>query len=346
MDILVVYQFCTFGGVERVVLNRAQSFRKHGLDVNIHIGYLRDRGALASFNAYLQANNLRGRVNPFIFPKDLAHDWGKYEYVFIVDTPDVFAASTAAKNVHVECHTPYIQSRQYLRELPAHIKSIIVPSRAFKDIIESEFDTLPEVRVFPNPVADEYLNLKAPAKETIFTRRPVTYFARVEDLKNFIEAARIFETIADQDDLMYWVVGENADEKQVIQSLERKGLLAKSFLRSHVDFNRVTDLVRMVKGHRGVFLSPSKGESFGLSAAEFISGGVPVLLSDISPHVELVGGDERFIYPLGDVTTAREKLLWLFANWDEASQIMTSTGKKFDGENFIRSWREFVERYP
>lgn len=344
MDVLIIYQFCTFGGVERVILNRAHAFRKYGLDVTVSIGYLYDRGALSSFCSYIQAHNLQKKVIPFILPKGLDHEWDQYDIVFIVDTPQVFDASASAKNVHVECHTPYIRSRQYLRVLSPHIKSIITPSHTFKVLLESEFENLPEIHVFPNPIPDVYFNSAVPER-SIFTHRPITYFARVEDLKNFNEAVRIFETLTDQAELMYWVIGENAGEKQIIQSLERKGLLHSSLLRDRVGFDQVPELIRLVKKHLGIFLSPSKGESFGLSAAEFISGGVPVLLSDIPSHVELVNADERFIYPLGDIFLANKKLLWLCENWEEASQIMTVIGKKFESIHFIKAWNSFIKKY-
>ncbi len=344
MDILLIYQFCTFGGVERVILNRAQAYRKYGVDVKISIGYLADRGALQSFSTYIQRHNLQAQVMPFLFPQDLAHDWAKYDYVFIIDTPQVFEASASAKNVHVECHSLYTQSRQYLHNLPKHIKSVIVPSNSLKQLLQTEHEGLPEIYILPNPVSDEYFDIQ-PLEKNIFTRRPITYFARVEDLKNFIEAARIFETLTEHDDLMYWVIGEYASDKQTIQSLERKRLLHKSFLRDRIAFEQVPYLISLIKQQRGILLSPSKGESFGLSAAEFLSAGVPVLLSNIPAHAELVEADERFLYPLGDISQAREKILWLCANWEEASLSLLQLGKKFESVNFINSWKSFTQTF-
>jgi glycosyltransferase involved in cell wall biosynthesis len=99
----------------------------------------------------------------------------------------------------------------------------------------------------------------------------------------------------------------------------------------------------MIKNHRGLFLSSSRGESFGLSAAEFISAGVPVLLSDITPHRELVNDDEQFLYPLGDIQAAREKILRLLDGWEEASKSMEAYGQKFRGEAFLAGWQRFLD---
>ncbi len=341
MDVLVIYQFCTFGGVERVILNRAKAFRKQRLDVKISIGYLRDRGALQSFKDYIDVNNLNGVVSPFILPADLSHKWDKYDYVFIIDTPEVFEATASAQNVYVECHTPYKQSRQYLGNMPGHVKGILVPAKSFKTLIQNEFSNLPEVFVMPNPVSDEFYNIR-PLETEIFTKRPLTYFARVEDLKNFIEAARIFELTSSMDDVMYWIIGEGGDEKKLIHSLERKGLLERSILRDRVDFDKVPTLVNLVKRHRGIFISPSKGESFGLSAAEFMSGGVPVLLSDIPAHKELVENDDRFLYKLGNISSAAIKMETLLNDWDNMSERAGTLARKFREDNFLRTWQFFI----
>ena len=339
MDILLVYVFCTFGGVERVILNRAWAFRKFGLDVHISVGYLQDRGALSSFRVYLRTHDLERRVFPFILPKNLKIDWQKYTAVFIVDTPQVLAASADAKKVYVECHTPYKNARQYLFDLPSHVKKVIVPSHSFGALIQQEFEHLPPIHVLPNFLTGDFFNPAMPDMPTVFPLRPLVYFARVEDLKNFIEAARLFESLVERSDLMYWIIGENATADHILQSLERKRLLARSFLRPHVAFEQVPYLVRLIKAHRGIFFSPSKGESFGMSAAECMGGGVPVLLSDIPPHRELVENDSRFLYPLGDLMTACQRLSWLLDHWDEASERVYSFSKKFTASRFIEAWQ-------
>jgi hypothetical protein len=122
-------------------------------------------------------------------------------------------------------------------------------------------------------------------------------------------------------------------------------LLDRTFLRERIEFDSVPSLIRMVREHRGVFVSPSKGESFGLSAAEFICGCVPVLLSSIAEHKDLVNHDERFLYPLGDVNTAALKLNDLLDRWDEASAAMQACSSKFRSDSFIACWQQFLLKY-
>lgn len=342
MDVLIIYQFCTFGGVERAVLNRAKAFRKYHQNVNISVGYLQDYGALQSFQAYIHANKLDDCLSAFLIAEDSLSTLDKYDFVLNIDTPQIFERTLHARNVFVECHTPYVQNRQYLKTLPQNVRGIIVPSDAFKSLLVREFQHLPPIFVLPNPVSEEFFEIQSSKGTEFFHRHPITYFARLDDLKNFSEAARIFGLFADTEDVMFIVIGRGADEKILIHSLERKELIEKTLLRDRIDFDKVPSLVNLVKRHRGIFLSPSKGESFGLSAAEFISGGVPVLLSDIPAHKELVDNDERFLYHLGNIASAETKMLNLLQDWENMSELVRIYSNKFRGDTFLKAWQNFM----
>jgi glycosyltransferase involved in cell wall biosynthesis len=342
MNVLLIYQFCTFGGVERMVLNRTMTFRKHDLDVRLSVGFLQDyRGALHSFQDYIRSQGLEQWLSAFIISEESFPGLNHYDLVLNIDTPQVFDRTSKAGNLFVECHTPYVENRQYLKNLPENVRGLLVPSESFKSLLLGEFDPLPPIYVLPNPVTDEFFNLTRGRENGIFSRRPLAYLARLDDLKNIDEAMMIFETLAGDDRMMFALVGRGAEEGRLLGELENKHLLGKTFLRDQLGFGDVPAFIRMVRDHRGIFLSPSKGESFGLSAAEFISGGVPVLLSDIPPHRELVNHDLRFLYPLGDIGLAREKIFHLVEEWDKASQSMLDFREKFRGIHFIKAWSQF-----
>jgi glycosyltransferase involved in cell wall biosynthesis len=343
MDILFIYQFCTFGGVERAILNRVKIFRHYGLDIKVSVGYLQEEEALGSFQNYIHTHNLEDSLNAFILPQSTSFDWGKYDLVSIIDTPQVFNRITGAENVFSECHTAYIQNRQYLKNLPENIRGILVPSESFRDLLRQEFPGLPPMFVIPNPVSDEFYEAIPEEGTGVFPRRPLTYFARLDDLKNFAEAAAIFESLADEEEVMYFIVGYGGDDKKLVDLLSEKNLLGRSFLRGRIGFSEAPYLTGLVKSRRGIFISPSKGESFGLSAAEFICAGVPVLLSNIPAHRELVEGDARFLYDLGNVSIAKEKLLALWKDWDSMSRIISSFGTKFKGDAFYTAWIGFLK---
>jgi glycosyltransferase involved in cell wall biosynthesis len=345
MNILIIYQFCTFGGVERAILNRAKTFNKYRQNVNIAVGYLRDDGALESFQTYIHINKLDDCLSAFLVQKNTIPDLAHYDFVFNIDTPRFFKHTLHADNLFIECHTSAFKYRQYLRTLPENVRGILVPSNAFKSVLLEEFQHLPPVFVLPNPITEDFFDIPSLADDRIFPTRPLAYLARVDDeLKNFSETASIFELFANDESIMFAVVGRGVEDAHLLSSLENKKIIGKSFLRDQIAFDAAPDYVKMIKNHRGMFISSSKVESFGLSAAEFISAGVPVLLSDIPPHRELVNGDENFLYPVGDINSAKNKVIRTLNQWDEASKAMKSYRQKFHGESFITAWQEFLDK--
>lgn len=342
MDVLIIYQFCSFGGVERAVLNRAKTFKKYGEAVHLSIGYLHDYGALASFQTYIRSHQLDDRLSAFLITEENWPDLDDYDIVLNIDTPQVFERTLSARNMFVECHTPYLENRQYLKSLPQNIWGLIVPSEAFKALIVSEFPNLPPIFVLPNPVSEEFFDIPFVPGAAIYPKNPLAYLARLDELKNFAETQRIFNLFVDDERIMFAVVGTGAEEIPLVNELIEKKILDKTFFRNQIGFDSVPAFAQMVKNHHGIFISSSKGESFGLSAAEFISAGVPVLLSDIDPHKELVEGDEKFTYPLGNISAAREKILNILDQWEAASQTMETYAQKFKGTSFIKAWQTIV----
>lgn len=344
MKILFVYQVCSFGGVERVILNRAKTFRKYQERIKISVGYLQDFGALQSFQRYIHTHDLDDYLSAFLLQGNTVPDLDQYDFVFNIDTPQLFERELHTNGLFVECHTSIVENRRYLKALPPSVRGILVPSHAFKAILVSEIQNLPPVFVLPNPVAEDFFSIPFSGADRIYPAVPLAYLARVDDeLKNFSETARIFELFANEAKVMFAVVGRGAENAELLHDLEAKGMIGKTFLRSQIDFDAVPAFVKMIKKHRGMLVSSSKAESFGLSAAEFISAGVPVLLSDIGSHRELVNHDESFLYTLGDIYTAKEKIIQILHRWNEFSTTMEVYGQKFSGDSFMTAWQEFLE---
>ena len=296
---------------------------------------------MAQCNPSSNINHLNNNLVPFLVPEDFSINMAKYDLILIIDTPQIFQKISRCANVYIECHTPYIENRQYLIDIPNNIRGIIIPSKAFQSILQKEFPHLSPYFIFPNFVPEEFF--QSSEDEEIFKQRPLTYLARLDDLKNFDEATNIFESVIERKDIMNIVIGKGATENSVISTFGKKNLLEKTILRDRISFGEVPQLINIVQQHSGVFISPSKGESFGLSAAEFICGGVPVLLSDIQAHRELVNNDDRFIYPLGEINLAKNKLTKILNNWDSASESVVAYGRKYTRELFIKKWLNFMD---
>jgi glycosyltransferase involved in cell wall biosynthesis len=343
MEVLVVYQFCTFGGVERMLLNRAIAFKNAEIDVKLSIGYLHDSGALQDFQGFVAAQDLSSGVDPFIIesPADsrLRREYG---LILVIDTPDALPYLSGRRNLYVECHTPYRQNRKYLDRIPKSVRGVIVPSDSFGHLIQGEFPRLPPLHTLSNPIPGDFFDCPAPGAR-IFAKRPIAYLGRLDELKNAREAFQVFRQLAQVAEVMFFIVGQGAAEPDTLKTLSAAGILGKAFIRNNLPFESVPSLVGMVKASRGAYFSPSKGESFGLSVAEFMAGGVPVVVSDIPAHRELVDGDERFLYKLGDIDAAARGVSSLLEHWDAMSKLASRYAEKFRQDRFVQQWQSLFD---
>jgi glycosyltransferase involved in cell wall biosynthesis len=346
MKLFMIYRFCTFGGVERVILNRLESYRKYRIDIKIDLLYLHDHGGLKSLQRYLDSFNLNRYIDIHVssdrFPDSLNID--DYDMVLNIDTPSVLEDLKGCKNLFVECHTPYKENRSYLKKLPDHVKAVVVPSESFRNIIIKEVPAQKDIILLPNPVSEIFFEPVLPERRLSFNKRPVVYMARLDDLKNIREALKIFRELRSREDVMFIIIGRGATEKDFIKRVEEAGILAKTVIRSKIHFDRVPGFLAILKNRRGIFLSPSKGESFGLAVAESMAANVPVMVSDIPPHRELLFSDTDFLYPSGDVRKAVEKIDNILDNWDKYSTTLKDYTYPLMHKSFIDAWEKLAAR--
>jgi glycosyltransferase involved in cell wall biosynthesis len=96
--------------------------------------------------------------------------------------------------------------------------------------------------------------------------------------------------------------------------------------------------MQMLRQKRAVFVSCSKGESFGLSAAEAMTAGLPVILSDIPPHAALVSDRSKFLYPLGNVRELAMKMAAVAEQYDALASECVELSREFSEEAFLADW--------
>ena len=89
---------------------------------------------------------------------------------------------------------------------------------------------------------------------------------------------------------------------------------------------------------RAVYVSCSKGESFGLSVAEVMTAGLPVILSDIPAHSALVSNRAKFLYPLGNLRELTNKMATAALQYDELASECANLSREFSEEVFLADW--------
>jgi glycosyltransferase involved in cell wall biosynthesis len=87
-----------------------------------------------------------------------------------------------------------------------------------------------------------------------------------------------------------------------------------------------------------VFVSCSKGESFAFSPAEAMTAGLPVILSDIPPHRDLVANKTQFLYPLGSTNELARAMAEASRDYQQYSAECLSLSRRFSPEAFLKDW--------
>lgn len=338
LKLLYVYRYATFGGVEKVLLSRAEAFKQYGVQVRLSLYFFKDLGAVKAINAYISAAGLEDYVvlvNRFRS--------AEYDYIISIDTPEILHADVESRKLLFECHSTYIRDRAYLAGLTRKIRLLTVPSAAMKNSLEQERPELAgKITVLRNyvrgyPAFDEEIDI-------IWAKRPLLYLGRMDEHKNILEVLDIFVSYRSRygDDLILILVGPMTESIDVSAALRQRHLLARTILLPSVRFDRVKQIHALVNKHKGIFISSSLDESFGLAAAEAIASGLPVLLSGIPAHADLVLDDLDFLYPLGDSAAGAEKLRSIVCRYDEMQRKVERLHGRFSVETFIEDWNCFT----
>lgn len=344
--ICFAYPWATLGGCERVFINRAMAFKTYLPDVQVDFFFLSDGGGLKSFNAALEKYDLKGTAS-VVSSLD-----STYEVISLVDCPQLFSELNFSKQrIIVECHTGYSENRKYLSNLPRDCRVVATPSSRFSDLIRSEFpllsDKVIELANFVPWDTEAY-----PARENIilpdWTRIPVLFFGRMDKLKNpvaLLDAFKIIESRR-QGALMLIFCGPKSVEIDNEREIAKRGLGSLTVTLPPIPFHMASSLMESVRRVGGVFVSPSREESFGLSAAEAISSLLPPALSNIGAHLDLVGdAGHLFTFELGDVNSLADRIEYLIDNHSKTERVLQGLRASFSAKRFIGNWQALMNSF-
>lgn len=340
LKILYVYIYATYGGCERVILNRAECFINND-DIEIDVYFIKDLGGLKPFKEYIKNNNLDHILNIVNSP-----NYDTYDYIFSIDTPEIF--NICPKKLHnkifIECHTPYLENRKYLKKLPSNIKGIIVPSEPFRKIILPEILDCHKDKLF---VIDDIVRINEeilPNFKHKYALTPIIFLGRLDSLKNPNELLKIVKLANDKlnDKFLLILVGNQKTDININDQIKKLNITGRVLLLPEIPFGSVNKLFHLIKINDGIFMSSSKGESFGLSAAEAIISGLPVLLSDIPCHKFLVQDNSKFYYQQGNIQDAVNKLKSIINNYSSLKKECNSLSDKLIKNNFVKSFNKLL----
>ncbi len=334
--ICFVYIWATSGGVERVFLNRAEALLRRYPELSIDVYFYQDLGGGALFSRYIAARGLGDRLA--LAPK---FEPSRYDAIFTVDTPQILADHPRIRDkVFVECHTPYANQRTYLQQWQTRLRTLIVPSQPFQKVVESECPALcGKIQVVRNFVP-RFPEMDSPARLPAWRLPLFLFFGRIDENKNFTEFAEALANTRERlrRDVLGVVCGPVVPDYPIQEVIRRSGAAGSVILLPPVPFENGHILMRLLRRKQAVYVSPSKGESFGLSAAEAMTEGLPVVLSNIPPHAMLVSGCSKFLYGLGNVHELAAKMAASIEQYDALSAECLSLARSFSEEAFLEDW--------
>ena len=333
MKILYIYKWCTFGGVEKVLINRALAFKKYNLPISQRIYFLH-AGVSERFKAFIEKFNLRDFL-------DIVEEIqpSSYNHIVSIDTPEAFDLIPKQKLI-LEYHTAYKEHGSYIKNIDAsRIKRVIVPSAYFKErvskIRSDLYDKTSILRNFVIKGISEDVDFHLPE----WSLTPILHLGRTDSLKNPHFVAKALKSFISnsQDKVFFCVVGSSIDEKRFIKYVDKIGLKSRCVFYPNLSFERVEKLLDAISNKKGIFVSASKGESFGLSAAEAIFYSIPVLLSNIQAHKNLVMNNEKYIFEenVGDFSS---KLDYVLKNYAACKNDMVFLKENLKSAGFIEDW--------
>ncbi|WIV18857.1 glycosyltransferase [Paenibacillus polygoni] len=330
--ILGVYKWATMGGVERVLLNRAHAIQQNNLNIEYHIYFFFDSGGKEKFNQYLECNNLTDIMKIVDY---IDNDY--YDYVLSIDTPEIFEFVEPSK-LFMECHTSYKSNRSYLKTLDSRIKGILVPSEQFKKELEEELseDLRNKLIVISNSV---HVKDSSTKYSKIYNKTPILYVGRLDKLKNIEELVKIISSYNSYSDELILILAGPIIEHDINlkETLEKHKMLNRTIYLPPVDFDRVGELLHFVKKNRGIFMSASISESYGLSVAEAMKVQLPVLAYDNQAHYSLLNGDQTFLFEGKDLQQAHKKLEYILSHYDSCSQKIEIYSQSLEYD-FTEQW--------
>ncbi len=339
MRILYFYKWCTFGGVERVLINRAMAFKKHNINVKMDI-YFFYPGVINAFKEFLRELELEDYLS--VVDKFRISD---YDLFISIDTEEAFEVK-GIKNFILEYHTCYENHGKYIYKVSAEkVRHIIVPSQYSKELLEKKRpDFKGKIFILRNFVIDYEIkgeNFGFPD----WKLRPVIWIGRIDELKNpyfLVEGVKLYlEQYGDK--AFFCAVGNALDEENFIHFIKQAKMTSRTVWYPSLRFDKLLLFLKLIKKRGAIFVSASSAESFGMSVAEAISYGLPVLISDIPSHRKLVNNKEEFLFSAGNKMEFTKKLNNIINNYEIYSGEIALMGKNFSYEQFLDDWERFVK---
>lgn len=297
--VVFAYRYGLLGGVSAQLLNRYPAFSQR---FDIHILYERDYGMVDRFpdrvaevaaTADAMAAALR-RLQPDLF--------------LVIDSPtfiDAWSGAGRPGRLVVEVHTT-TGNVAYLDQIrpDTGVSAFVTVSRYMEAALRDRgIDRIAPVWVVPNCLDERWF---APPEAPMLATQPLLWVGKLDGHKRWREALTVMEGVVGRANgagpvTPLLVGGRTSPEAEVRELLARiysSEPLADSVWWPFVAYERMPSLYRSVGASGGALLLTTRDESFGMTVAEALLMGCPVVAPRIGALPELLPDDA--LYPPED----------------------------------------------
>jgi len=218
-------------------------------------------------------------------------------------------------------------------------------SRFLKEKTLTNYGIEKDIRVIPNFVdtekykridSEEIRDKFAPTGESI-----LVHTSNFRAVKRVTDVIRIFHEVRKQIPSKLILVGDGPDRSNCEILVRELGI------QDEVRFlGKQQDLIPILSA-ADLFLMPSQSESFGLSALEAMSCGVPVISSSVGGLPELqLHGQTGYIAEIGDIARMSKYAIELLSNPSRHELFARSARKRaleFDSSKIVKQYEEYYE---
>lgn len=193
----------------------------------------------------------------------------------------------------------------YLKNQTLYRFGITKPIEVIPNFVDTE-------KFSPNPGKDHdcKLCLCQPGEKILM------HISNFRPVKRIDDIISVFEGVSKKIKCRLIMVGGGPEKDRAIELVDKKGLSEK------VNFLGKQDNVSQLIPCADLFLLPSEYESFGLSALEAMSCGVPVIGTKGSGMEEFLGdGTSGMLFPVGDIKSMVDGALKILNNSDLAESM-------------------------